>query len=594
MDKTKRPNIYWFIIDSVRTFKTGMDDRDYIDVLDNVRKDSVYFNNCYTSAPSSLLAAGALYTGYPSSFVARHFNDWKFKDNNISTIKTLVEERGYTSIPILDSREVREKYQFLLPPFPGKFLPKGRRLYDYVWTNEEITDIFKHIYNSKKVSAPYIYTFWYDCRRDPTVSQQVQRAIDLIKENGDYDNSIIILNSDHGYPDPNASLDESFFKELGHDMVLTDDNIKTPLVIKYPNCPKEKEISNVVGHVDILPTIFDIIDFPLNKSKDFGKYRGKSLLPIINGTEKDNRIRRSDTRLQMDKGKITALRYRNFKYIYFHDNKEELLFDILYDPQELEDVSIKHPSILAKFNEELKDYNIELSSFYKEGLNAAFNKAYHDINLSKVKINKALVVSPAPEDLINYLTTFLKLKNKLVTIDLLNTGSFDSKNGSINRYLEIDDFSIENLNKLELEDYDLIIYLTHNSRRVFLKNDIVKFIKKIKSNKKVLMNYNFEIFEYFSIKSFFSYIILFFDWDVKGYFYKQEPSYFFRDVYLYLKHGLKVLFREKKMKNNDLLTAREIMDYRKGHLRNEKKGVGAMTKEEMKYEVKRIEEWGKE
>lgn len=85
-------NIFWFIIDSVRTFRTGRDDRDRLDIMDKFANDAIEFTNAYTSAPSSLLAAGALFTGYPAAFISRHFNDWKFKENKISTIRTLVED----------------------------------------------------------------------------------------------------------------------------------------------------------------------------------------------------------------------------------------------------------------------------------------------------------------------------------------------------------------------------------------------------------------------------------------------------------------------------------------------------------------------
>ena len=34
----EKKNIFWFIIDSVRTFRTGEDDRDRIDIMDEFSK----------------------------------------------------------------------------------------------------------------------------------------------------------------------------------------------------------------------------------------------------------------------------------------------------------------------------------------------------------------------------------------------------------------------------------------------------------------------------------------------------------------------------------------------------------------------------
>ena len=112
----KKPNIYWFIIDSVRTYKTGLDDRDRIDILDEVGEDATEFLNCVTGAPSSLLSAGAMFTGLPATFVARHFNEWKFTGMEISSISSLKKEYNYETYPILDTRGLREALHKILPP----------------------------------------------------------------------------------------------------------------------------------------------------------------------------------------------------------------------------------------------------------------------------------------------------------------------------------------------------------------------------------------------------------------------------------------------------------------------------------------------
>ena len=142
MDKTKRPNIYWFIIDSVRTYKTGLDDRDRIDILDEVGKDASEFLNCVTGAPSSLLSAGTIFTGLPATFVARHFNEWKFTGMEISTMASLKEEYNYETYPILDTRDLREILHKIVPPLKHKELPKEYNLSDYVWHNKDVTKIF--------------------------------------------------------------------------------------------------------------------------------------------------------------------------------------------------------------------------------------------------------------------------------------------------------------------------------------------------------------------------------------------------------------------------------------------------------------------
>jgi hypothetical protein len=595
MIKEKRPNIYWFIIDSVRTFRTGVDDRDRLEIMDEFAEDSIEFTNCYTSAPSSLLAAGALFTGYPSAFIGRHFNDWRFSDSNISTIKTLVNEHGFSNVALLNAREEREKYQFMLPPFPAKLLPKGYKLSDYAWRNSDLTTIFKYLMVNNKIEEPFIFNFWYDCRKDPNTSFHVAEAIESIKKAGFYENSMIIMTSDHGYPDPTTKLDESFFKGLGHDMILTDDNIKTPLFIKYPNAPKNIKIPNVVGHIDLIPTIFDFLQIPMNKTNDKNIFRGESLLPIINGDEKDKRTRRSDTRLTMDVRRITSLRSKEYKYLFYHDEKQEALYNLKKDSKEMHNLAETHADsfkgVINDFRATMKSYDEKLFEFHRNTLNSMFDKVKKKF-ISKSSNKNILIVSPAPIELLKILLFFISqhVDSDKITIASIGDHNLDELNSK--NVFNINSISDDSLKELQTKKFFLTLYLTHNSRRVFLKSDIVQSIKTIKSKKKYLMNYNFDMVKYFTSVSISSYLKLFFDWNVKGYFYKQEPLYFFRDLSFFIKHMMKKLVKRNKT-SQDLMTAREIMDYRNFQLKEES-NIATMKDEELKYEIGRIEDWGKE
>ena len=402
-DKKMNKNIFWFIIDSVRPFRTGLDDRDRLDIMDKFALDSVEFTNCVTSAPSSLLSAGSLFTGQPAVFVSRHFNDWKFVDPGLSTISTLVKEHGYQSIPLIDAREGREKYQEMLPPFPARYLPKSYNLSDYAWTNKQLTDVFEHILINHS-EAPFAFVFWYDCRRDPMTSHHVERALQLIKDFGYYDDSIIVMNSDHGYPDPKTTLDERFFKNLGHDMILTDDNIKTPLLVKYPGSPEGKKISNTVGLIDILPTIFDVLDIPMNKAHDKMTFRGKSLLGLINETDLSPRTIRTDTRLRMDDNKIVSYRSDDFKYIKFYDNNEEVLYDLKKDPDELineaNNTEQKYIDVLQNFKKLDEEYDEKIIESHAKILTENFQKSVRKISKHNNYPINLVIMSPAPQELI--------------------------------------------------------------------------------------------------------------------------------------------------------------------------------------------------
>ena len=107
------------------------------------------------------------------------------------------------------------------------------------------------------------------------------------------------------------------------------------------------------------------------------------------------------------------------------------------------------------------------------------------------------------------------------------------------------------------------------------------------------MDYNFRMFHYFSFKSFPSYLKLYFNWETKGYYYKQEPHYFIKDIIFYIQHVTKKLINKEKV-SSDIMTAQEIMEFRDHHLNKAKQGLDAMKEGEMEYELVRIKEWGDE
>ena len=580
-------NIIWIIIDGVRTFRTNLDDRDRLDIMDEFGKDSIEFTNAFTSAPSSILSGGAFFTGLPSVYVSRHFNDFKFADKKISTIATLVEDYGYDSFPLINTREEREKYQFVLPPFQGKYLPKGRKLSDYAWRNREITEIIEHLIEKNIPRRPFSLACWYCCRRDPRTSEYVGRALELLKKNGYFENSVIIMHSDHGYPHPATKLNKGFFKGLRHDMILTDDNIRTPLFLKYPGGPKGIRVSNVVGLIDILPTIFDILNVP-RKEIDT-KYQGRSLLPILRGEEADDtRIVRTDSRLTMDIGKITSLRSSEYKYLFFYDENYEALYDMKRDPGEgkslIRDGEKAWKNVLKEFRKLLKNYETELSHYHETQLRRNCRRSFSVLQrkYSNEKL-KIAIVSKAPVDLLKILVCIVNETFECDVIDLIYSGNEDVSKIDVKDVYDVKNISAKEVSKLNLKRYSLVINLTENSHRVFLKPTIIKGVKTIPSRDYRLINFNFELFNYFRSKWFPQYARLFFDWEVKGYFYKQEPLYFLKDITWFIKTCFSQVFL--KSLDVDRVAAKEIMEFRDYHLKGNRAGLVEMDNSQIAREL---------
>jgi arylsulfatase A-like enzyme len=159
------------------------------------------------------------------------------------------------------------------------------------------------------------------------VDAGIERLFEEIKRLGIFENSLIIFLSDHG----EAFLEHGFF---GH-YNLYEEILKVPLVIHLPKAMQQynkRTIDELVGLVDVLPTILDIcgISYPSDR------FQGISLLNLINGRGIYPRDFVFSENL-VEKAAATA-RYKYRISKYGQDNEEESLYDLSSDPQEKRDL----------------------------------------------------------------------------------------------------------------------------------------------------------------------------------------------------------------------------------------------------------------
>jgi arylsulfatase A-like enzyme len=118
--------------------------------------------------------------------------------------------------------------------------------------------------------------------------EHIGRLIQWLKKNNLFDNTLIIITSDHG---ENFNLNDKSDNLPGtHGTTLFDAEIKTPLLIGgSKDFCKKGRYSMQVSNVDILPTILDYFDIQPEQS-----IRGNSLLQIIKTDNTDQRIAYSE------------------------------------------------------------------------------------------------------------------------------------------------------------------------------------------------------------------------------------------------------------------------------------------------------------
>lgn len=173
------------------------------------------------------------------------------------------------------------------------------------------------------------------------VDRYVGMLIEQLKKRGLYDESLVIFTSDHG-----ESLGEH--GRVGHVMNLTDETIAVPLIIKPPrgtSLASRFDPTRVVRHVDLVPTILEIIGVPGLPGQD-----GLSLLqeteePVLHFAETH--------KPEAEKDKL-ALHDGRYKMIYTVDDDAFRMFDLLEDPGELTDIYSKQSSLRPEWPDQLR------------------------------------------------------------------------------------------------------------------------------------------------------------------------------------------------------------------------------------------------
>ena len=89
-------------------------------------------------------------------------------------------------------------------------------LYEISKTNYiRMDDVLQNFIREKSFDTPTCIFVWFNIRKDPKTNHEVKRCMDLIKESGIWDESLVILTADHGYLDPSRGYTPEKLKKMG-------------------------------------------------------------------------------------------------------------------------------------------------------------------------------------------------------------------------------------------------------------------------------------------------------------------------------------------------------------------------------------------
>jgi hypothetical protein len=494
----KSYNIVWAVVDSVRRYPTDGDDRSRLDFMDTFAKEAVEFKNVVTSAPSTVMSISAMMTSLPSYYLGRNYNDFRFDNEYIQTLSTLLKSEGYCSRALIMHREIREKLR-VFDLLPRKYWPKGYSHKDW-WNNAKILRLLKNTLriDGQNLPQPCFWFLDFNCRKDSKTSEIVSESFKALEAAGyTKENTIYILCSDHGYPDPRRGITPEELKAQGltHDIFMTDDNIMIPLSIQYPGCNSGQKVIETVSSLDIFPTIIDILDIQVpNEVKR--RWKGKSLLPLVKksaGIEYDNRKIRTDARFMGQSGRVTAIRGDKYKYVYYHDTKNEEFIDI-------SNIDLLEKNIASSSTLEIQNaLNIFKTEFLRsetEGINFQIDYSVFRLKtqLDSVGVDynnlRLAVIANTEGNFANTIGVALRKVAPNAVIDLYY--KTDTELSNMKNYNQKVNF-VKNPNKISASiTYDIAL-ITYDSGLKKDFNELQSIAKLLKVKKKIMIDLNMSI-----------------------------------------------------------------------------------------------------
>ena len=175
----------------------------------------------------------------------------------------------------------------------------------------------------------------------------VGEIVEMLKQKGIYENTIIIISSDNGPMVKEGYLDGALENMNGHDPFgnlhgekysLYEGGTRVPFIFSWPRKIKSSfEQTQCFTYLDMLATFSGLLRLPLNSEESNDSKNGAELFMHAAAP-----LYREYVMTQNNSGEI-AVRKGNWKYIPAHGCKAEELYDLSTDPSELHNMMLACP-----------------------------------------------------------------------------------------------------------------------------------------------------------------------------------------------------------------------------------------------------------
>ena len=318
------------------------------------KRNSVFLSQCVTYGPHTIAAMHAIFSGSYGSRTGTnsYWSTYKFKKTDFRTLTEYLKDNDYYTYADLHSEIVLPKQgfdQFVIYDPDDDLIERHSKLLEEINLKHENQKMFLYLHYDKihaaisesvlkkytNFSTDYFENIQENNKRYDSLFYDseiyIEKILSKIKELQLFDNSIVLVLSDHG-----ISTGEKI-GERAYGAFCYDYTLKTFCYI-YDSTLSPQEISQQVRTVDFMPTVLELLGIQLDTT--YKSLDGESLCPLFNGEIIDEKIAYSETgnplkeKAPPKEPNTKSVRTSKWKLIYntYDDSKE--LYNLENDPNE--------------------------------------------------------------------------------------------------------------------------------------------------------------------------------------------------------------------------------------------------------------------
>ena len=372
-----KPNIFIFVIDSMRPDYLGAynpQQVNYTPNLDALARDSVVFKNADTQYMGTSLSEPAIWSG--SLLLHTHFPQ---PFDEVNSLRTLARTDGYHLVISYDTvlqqifsqsdeftrldrntrlwnqYEICSTVQQLETTMDGGhsatqpvfFYAQSMNVHQFA-RNDVPSPASQHWHGPEGLNGRLTYeVHWVD--------SCLGGFFGYLKRRGIYDNSIIVIASDHG----DATGE---FGRTSHSTSIWPEIMHVPLIVHVPPKMREHLVyddQRLSTLTDIAPTLYYLLGHrPIRKNPLYGR-------PLFAETKEElDRYRRDDLLLASDVRAVYGILTADGRYLYatYDSPEQSYLFDLAADPNALH--NILTPALKQRYDEQIIEQLHVIGDYY--------------------------------------------------------------------------------------------------------------------------------------------------------------------------------------------------------------------------------------